>query len=151
MIDPYWDTLKVLEKRAEQELVRVAFARLDDRCRQLLLEREVERRAEQEIALRLNMTLSSVWVSLHRCKERLYRLLLGSLCAGSDPDWRGMVSRLGEKLVEPLATVFRLWWVENRTIREIGNAVHRQERETRDLLARAKVAVWQLAQESGAL
>jgi hypothetical protein len=62
-----------------------------------------------------------------------------------------MVSRLGEKLVEPLATVFRLWWVENRTIREIGNAVHRQERETRDLLARAKVAVWQLAQESGAL
>lgn len=151
MVEPRWDTLKKLVAEHEQGLLRAAFARLDDRCRQLLWEREVERRPEQEIAARLQMTLSNVWASLHRCKERLYRVLLATLCAGADPDWRAKVARLAEKLVEPMATVFRLWWEENRTIREIAQHVGREEREVKEFLARAKAGLWQLAQETGSL
>jgi len=151
MIEPRWDALKELAAEQEQGLLRAAFARLDDRCRQLLWEREVERRPEQEIATRLQMTLSNVWASLHRCKERLYRFLLATLCAGSDRDWQTKVSELAKKLVEPFATVFRLWWEENRTIREIAEHVGREEREVKEFLARAKAGLWQLAQETGSL
>lgn len=151
MIEPHWDALKELATRQEQEILRAAFARLDERCRQLLWEREVERRREQEIAAHLGMTLANVWASLHRCKERLYRLVLAILCAGSDPDWEAKVSRLAEKLAEPLATVFRLWWEENRTIRAIAEHLRGDEQEAKELLARAKAGLWQLAQEAGAL
>jgi RNA polymerase sigma factor (sigma-70 family) len=151
MIDPAWDALTSLGARHEQSLLRAAFARLDERCRRLLWEREVERRPEQEVAARLGMTLSNVWARLHRCKDRLYWALLRTVCAGSDQDWRAKVSRLAEKLVEPLATVFRLWWDENRTIREIANRLHRDEAEVKELLSRAKAGLWQLAQEAGAL
>ncbi len=151
MIDPHWGALGELGARQEQETLRAAFARLDERCRQLLLAREVERRPEREIAARLQMTLGNVWASLHRCKDRLYRFLLETVCAGSDPEWRAKISELAGKLTEPFATVFRLWWGENRTIREIANHLRHEDREVKELLARAKAAVWQLAQEGGAL
>jgi DNA-directed RNA polymerase specialized sigma24 family protein len=149
MINPHWDALKELEGVQEQDLVRAAFARLDERCRQLLWEREVERAPEKETAARLHMTLSNVWTALHRCKERLYRLLLLTLCAGTEPDVQAKISRLVEKLVEPPATVFRLWWEEKRTIREIARHLQRDEREVKELLARAKAGLWRLAQEGG--
>lgn len=151
MINPHWDALKGLEAAHEQDLLRAAFARLDERCRQLLQEREVERRPEQEIAARLHMTVSNVWTALYRCKERLYRLLIATLCARSDRDWQARISRLVEKLVEPLATVFRLWWEEKRTIREIARHLQRDEGEVKDLLARAKAGLWRLVQEGDVL
>ncbi len=151
MIDPAWDILKELETKQEHHLIRTAFARLEGRCRKLLWEREVERRPEQEVAERLQMTLANVWASMHRCKERLYRLLLLTLAAGSDPDAQVKVSRLAEKLIEPLRTVFRLWWEEQRTIRDIAKSLNRDEREVKYLLSRAKAGIWHLAQESGTL
>ena len=149
MIDPHWDALKDLAAGQEKGIVQAAFARLDERCRRLLLEREVEQRPEQEIAARLHITLSNVWASVHRCKERLYRLLLATVCARVDPDWQAAVSRLAETLAEPFATVFRLWWEENCTIRAIAVQLNRDEQAVKELLARAKAGLWQLAQETG--
>jgi RNA polymerase sigma factor (sigma-70 family) len=151
MIDPHWSALDQLELKEEQNRVREAFARLDKRCQELLWAKEVEKRSEQEISTRLQMTLGNVWASLYRCKERLYRLLLVAFCAGSAQEWGAKVSRLAEKLPEPLATVFRLWWEEKRTIREIAITTRRDEREAKELLSRAKAGVWQLAQETGTL
>jgi RNA polymerase sigma factor (sigma-70 family) len=149
MIEPHWNVLKEMAAQQEASWLRDALEGLDGRCRQLLLHREVERLPEQEIADRLQMTLSNVWASLHRCKERLYRRLL-AMWAGEDSLWKPKVSHLAEKLMEPLATIFRLWWDENRTIREMDQQLRREERDVKELLARAKAGVWQLAQETGA-
>ncbi len=149
LIDPHWSTLKEVEVKEERRRLREAFHRLDERCRELLWAKEVEGHPEQEIADRLQMTLSNVWASLHRCKERLYRLLLASMGAGSDPAWQEKIARLAERLTQPLAEVFQLWWRENRSIKEIARRLQREEQEIKVLLARAKAGVWQLAQETG--
>lgn len=149
MINPHWSALKELEVKEERRRLQEAFQRLDERCQKLLWAKEVERHREQEIAAHLQMTLSNVWASLHRCRERLYQLLLASLQAGKDSARREKITRLAERLTQPLAEVFQLWWRENRSLKEIARHLQREEREIKELLARAKAAVWQLAQETG--
>lgn len=144
------DALKMLDQRQEHEFVRIALARLDDRCRRLLWEREVERQPERAIADGFGLSVTNVGVSLHRCRERLYRLLLAARCATLDRRWERVVAHLGGRLSEPLRTIFELWWSERRSTRDIAGRVGRRETEVRDLLARAKAGVWRLAQETGA-
>lgn len=148
MIESNWDVLKGLESREEAHLFRTAWVCLDERCRELLWLREVERRPEREIAKVLKITVSNVWASLHRCKEKLYRLVLAAIYQTQDQDWQAKVTDLARKLVEPLATIFTLWWDENCTIREIARRLRREELEVKELLARAKAAVWEFAQEA---
>lgn len=149
MIDPCWDTLHGLEEKAERASVMEAFSQLDTRCRQLLWQRHVEHRQEVEIAKDLGMTLSNVWVSVDRCRDRLYRLLLFCVHRARDTAWKEKITALAKDLSQPLADVFRLWWGDNCSIKEIARQLQRQEREVKELLAKSKAAIWQLAQETG--
>ncbi len=149
LIESRWNVLKELEAQGEIDLFRDAWAALDERCRGLLWLKEVERHPEREIAETLKMTVSNVWASIHRCKDKLSRLLLTTIYRARDPVWQEKITSLARKLVDPLATIFGLWWGESCTIREIARRLHREEAEVKELLARAKAAVWQLAQETG--
>ena len=149
MVDPQWGTLHELEEKAERASVMEAFNQLDERCQQLLWQRHVEHRPEVEIAKNLGMTLSNVWVSVDRCRDRLYRLLLFCVHQARDSAWKEKITALAKHLSQPLAEVFQLWWGGNCSIKEIARRLQRQEREVKELLARSKAAIWQLAQETG--
>ena len=149
MVDRHGDIVEELGRREQGELVRQALAQLDDRCRRLLWQREVDGSAEREIGARLGLSVSNVGASLHRCRERLYRVLLATRAAGRDRDWEGAVSRLSDSLADPMRVVFGLWWTEHKPVRQISAQLGRSEHEVKDLLARAKAAVWRLAQETG--
>jgi RNA polymerase sigma factor (sigma-70 family) len=149
MIDPEWGALRGLEAKAERNKFMDAFERLDERCRKLLWQRHVEHRPEEEIANSLGMTLSNVWASVSRCRERLYRVLLLCVHKAGDTAWREKITALAQRLSHPSAEVFQLWWGENCSVKEIARRLQHQEREVKELLARAKAGVWMLAQETG--
>ena len=149
MVDPQWGTLHELEEKAERASVMEAFDQLDERCQKLLWQRHVEHRPEVEIAKKLGMTLSNVWVSVNRCRDRLYRLLLFCVHQARDTAWKDKITALAKDLSQPLAEVFQLWWGGNCSIKEIARRLQRQDREVKELLAKSKAAIWQLAQETG--
>lgn len=149
MVDPHLAPPAVLENAEETARVRRALEGLDPRCRELLRRFHLEEVPISELARRERARPNTIEVALTRCRTRLYAAFLASYAEGADPDFKRRVARGAEELPDVPGRVFKAWWVESRSVADIGKELGLAPAETRHLLAKAKFEVWRLLGEEG--
>jgi RNA polymerase sigma factor (sigma-70 family) len=145
MVDPLLGPDATLAEAEEGRRVRQALERLDARCRELLRRFHMEGVPIKELAP--GTRLNTVEVALTRCRQRLYAAFLSLYVESGDAGWRQRVGEAAARLSGELAKAFRAWWLENRSVANIGRELGLGPAETKALLGRAKLEVWRLLSE----
>jgi len=141
---------QTLGREEETHMVRRALAVVDERCRRVLTRFYLEDRPIADIARLENMRQNTVEVALSRCRNRLYATVLGLHLEGTDASRRERIATIGRQLPGVLGKVFVAWWSENRSVLDISKDVGLTPGETRQLLGKAKLDVWQSLRDGAA-
>ncbi len=141
---------QTLGREEETHMVRRALAVVDERCRRVLTRFYLEDRPIADIARLENMRQNTVEVALSRCRNRLYAAVLGLHLEGTDASRRERIAKTGRQLPGVLGKVFVAWWTENRSVLDISKEVGLSPGETKQLLVKAKLDVWQSLRDGAA-
>ena len=147
MVDQQMAVDATMEGQEERAAVLRALDRLDDRCRNLLRGFHMEDVPIKELARREGTRANTIEVALTRCRSRLYESFLMDWVGGSDDERHERITKAAAGLGEVLGDVFRGWWMEHRSVADIGREHGLSSDETRKLLGRAKVEVWRMLTE----
>src|SRR5262249_38976647 len=138
---------QALAREEEAGMVRRALAAVDDRCRRVLTRFYLEARPISDIARLENMRQNAVEGALSRCRSRLYAARLQLHAGGAPTARREQIEKIGRQLPGVLGKVFVAWWSENRSVLDISKDVGLTPGETKHLLGKAKLDVWQCLRE----
>lgn len=133
-----------IEHAEERAHALGALGTLDERCRKLLTGFYLEGRPAAELARRESARTNTIEVALSRCRRPLYAAFLATYLQASDAELRRVVERAAVKLAGLARRVFSAWWIENRSLADIGKEVGLSQAETREWLAKAKLETWRL-------